>query len=296
MRLASLTFLPLLLLFTLAGCDSSSPETPQEETVTVAPTEPFTDRVAAAEERLSASDASNKVWRAIEAHGGLQRFYEQSPLFYHFNYRPEPGEQGNVRNTLILNDYVGSRAVHSLPGDPTQKFGFDGKEAWSVTGEKIDGMSPQFWSLTPYYFVGLPFVLADEGITFESLPAAEMDGLTYDMVKVSYGDGMGESPDDYYVLYLNPESGQLDALRYIVSYRGFFPEGEHSPEKLMKITGKTTVEGITLPTGYATHWWNEGSPSEKITSIEVSDYVFMDITDNPFERPSGAKVYTDPVK
>lgn len=289
----AMQYLALLALLLLTACgaetDTSSVEPTAEPT---AAAEPHAERIAAAYDRLGTSAPAQKVLRAIEAHGGLESWYANSPLYFHFNYQPL--DDGSPRNTLAYNDYRNSRAVHLLASDTTQRYGFDGAQAWSLTGERVEGMSPRFWSLTPYYFVGLPFVLADEGINFEALPPQELDGTTYDLVKVTYTAGTGDADQDYYVLYLNPETGQLDALRYIVSYPGYFPDGGQTPEKLMKITGKTKVDGITLPTGYDTHYWNDGSPGEKVTDIRVTDYAFHPELDDAFFRmPDDAKVYND---
>ncbi|NJB86069.1 hypothetical protein GGR26_001837 [Lewinella marina] len=284
-------YLALLLLLALMACQSD----PAPETEAPAPEmsmDPYAERVAAAYERLGTSAPAQKVLRAIEAHGGLEAWYANSPLYFHFNYQPL--DDGSPRNTLAYNDYRRSRAVHLLATDTTQRFGFDGQQAWSMTGERVDGMSPRFWSLTPYYFVGLPFVLADEGIHFEALPAEELDGTTYDLVKVTYAEGTGDADQDYYVLYLNPETAQLDALRYIVSYPGYFPDGGQTPEKLMKVTGKTKVDGITLPTGYDTHYWNDGNPGEKVTETQVTDYAFRpELGDDFFNMPADARVFND---
>ncbi|MBB4080120.1 hypothetical protein GGR28_002750 [Lewinella aquimaris] len=283
-------FLPLLLL--LLGCESNQESEPTETSIAEAPADPYADRIDAATERLSSSAPAQKVMRAIEAHGGLESWYGNGPLYYHFNYRPL--DDGNPRDTYVTNDYVNSRAVHQLASDTTVRYGFDGRDAWSPDGDRVEGMSPRFWSLTPYYFVGLPFVLADAGINFEELPAAELDGTTYDLVKVTYDQGTGDASGDYYVLYLNPETGQLDALRYIVSYPGYFPDGGNTPEKIMKITGKTKVDGITLPTGYTTHMWNDGRISEPVTDITVSDYAYRsDLPETFFDRPADAQVYSD---
>lgn len=285
-------YLPLLLLLFAAAC-SSEPAAPlPEEEHTDYPADPTAERVAAAYGRLERDSAGQLVLAAIEAHGGLESWYANGPLYYHFNYVPL--DDGNPRDTYAYNDYVSSRAVHQLATDTTQRFGFDGRDAWSLTGDKVGGMSPRFWSLTPYYFVGLPFVLADDGINFERMPDADLDGTTYHLVRVTYAAGTGDAADDYYVLYLNPTTGQLDALRYIVSYPGFFPDGGHNPEKLMKITGKTKVDGITLPTGYATYWWNDGKLEEPMTDITVSDYAYRpDLAEDFFDRPADAKVYND---
>lgn len=258
---------------------------------TVATPAPFADRIAASEKRLTASPAGGMVLDAINAHGGLEKWYAQSPLYYRFNYRPTDTDQ-TVRDSYILNDYVNARAVHESADQEGVTYGFDGQDAWHAPAETEPTVSPRFWSLTPYYFVGLPFVLADEGINFERLDDADLAGTSYHRVKVTYEAGTGDADEDYYVLWLNPATKQLDALNYIVSYPGFFKDGGHLPEKLMVITGKTTVGGITLPEGYTTRW--SDSPEEVITNITVSDYAFKPETDEAaFNKPAGAKIVND---
>ncbi|WP_116125322.1 DUF6503 family protein [Lewinella sp. IMCC34183] len=286
-------YLPLLaLLFCLACTSEPKSSAPSDDGTAQEAGSPYADRIEAAYERLEADTAGRRVLLAIEAHGGLEAWYGNGPLYYHFNYQPL--DDGSPRNTLAYNDYVNSRAVHLLATDTTQRFGFDGTEAWSTTGERIDGMSPRFWSLTPYYFVGLPFVLADAGIILDTLSPASLDGTTYDMVRVTYESGTGDADGDYYVLYLNPDTGQLDALRYVVSYPGYFPNGGHTPEKLMQLTGKTKVDGVTLPTGYATNYWNDGDPGERVTDIQVTDYAFRpELGGDFFAMPDSARTFND---
>ena len=60
----------------------------------------------------------------------------------------------------------------------------------------------------------------------------------------------------------------------------------------MVLSGKTTVNGITLPTGYTTRWSDK--PKEVITNITVSDYSFKPKTaDEAFAKPAGAVSVTD---
>ena len=284
--------LALLLLPFFCSCGETADNDLEPAGSTELPADPNADRIAAATDRLSSSDPAQKVLRAINAMGGLEAWYGNGPLYYRFNYQPL--DDGTPRDTYITNDYRRSRAVHQLASDTTVRYGFDGTDAWSPKGEKVEGMSPRFWALTPYYFVGLPFVLADEGINFEELPATEMDGNTYDMVRVTYEQGTGDASGDFYVLYLNQETGMLDALRYVVSYPGFFPDGGTTPEKLMKHTGKTKVDGVTLPTGYTTYMWNDGDVSEPVTDISVTDYAFRpELSVDYFDRPADMQVYND---
>ncbi|TXF91430.1 hypothetical protein FUA23_01665 [Neolewinella aurantiaca] len=284
-------FFFLLLAVAFMACGNETAVESAEPTPSTEPAPaPFAQRIEAATERLSGTDAGKLVLASIDAHGGLDKWYSQSPLYYHFQYLPT--DDKTIRDSYILNDYVNARAVHTSANQEGVTYGFDGQDAWHAPADVKPTVSPRFWSLTPYYFVGLPFVLADEGINFEQLPDAEWEGTTYNKIKVTYEQGTGDADGDYYVLWINPETKQMDALNYIVSYPGFFKDEGHSPEKLMVLSGKTTVDGITLPTGYTTRWSDK--PTEVITNIYVKDYEFRpDTEDEAFAKPAGAKVTTD---
>ncbi len=281
-----LLFLLPFLIFT--ACESSPSAPIAEETAAAEAGSPYADRVADAEDRLQKSAASQLILAAINAHGGLEKWYAQSPLYYRFNYQPTEKDK-TIRDSYILNDYVNARAVHQSADQEGMNYGFDGKEAWKLPADADLSVNARFWSLTPYYFVGLPFVLADEGIFFEQLEDADWEGTSYHRVKVTYGEGIGDADQDYYVLWLHPETRQMDALNYIVSYSDFFPDGGHLPEKFMVLNGKTTVDGITLPTGYTTRWSDK--PTEVITNITVSDYSFKpDTAEEAFDKPTAAAI------
>lgn len=281
-----LLYLLPILLFT--ACESNPSNSLAEEAAVIEGASPFADRIANAESRLKKSDASQLILEAINAHGGLEKWYAQSPLYYRFNYQPTENDK-TIRDSYILNDYVNARAIHQSADQKGMSYGFDGKEAWKLPADAELSVNSRFWSLTPYYFVGLPFVLADEGIFFEQLEDADWEGTSYHRVKVTYGEGIGDADQDYYVLWLNPETKQMDALNYIVSYSGFFPDGGHLPEKLMVLNGKTTVDGITLPTGFTTRWSDK--PTEVITNITVSDYSFRpDSPADAFDKPAAAAI------
>ncbi len=60
---------------------------------------------------------------------------------------------------------------------------------------------------TPFYFFGMPFVFADPGAVHESLGRKSFQGQEYDAVRVTFQKGTGDTPDDFYLLYLDPGSG-----------------------------------------------------------------------------------------
>lgn len=297
------------LLFALCACGTNT-DAPTEPVAEVAEVEPpsaeasvgpvladaVAERVDDARSRLATSEAGQLVWQSIEAHGGLETWLRQGTLAFDFNYRPL-GHPTQVRYTRQRVDLRSARAVHEELGDGADaRFGWDGEQAWMLPGPDAFPSSARFWALTPYYFLGMPFVLGDPGVQLELLPDAEVDGTSYRLVKVTYEAGTGDSPDDYYIVYLHPETHRLAMLRYVVSFPGFFADGGHTPEKLMRYTDMTTVNGLDIASRLDTFSWDAETqtPGPLVTEIIVSEVSFgqpIPITD--FQAPEGASASSE---
>ncbi|GHB83024.1 hypothetical protein GCM10007390_42430 [Persicitalea jodogahamensis] len=248
------------------------------------------ERVEQAKQRLEGTEAGKIVWQAMEAHGGLKKWYSNGPLSFRFNYVPLDGS--TVRDTYVTVDTWSNKARHQNVADRTQEFGWTGETTWKqVRDSTAFPFDMKFWALTPYYFLGQPFVLDGEGVKLEKLADKSHEGQTYDAVKVTFASGTGSAPDDYYVLYFEKKAHKLAVIRYIVSYPAYFKDGGHAPEKFMELQGTTVADGIELATGYHTHWLTEGEqPGEHITNITVDDIKFDPAVRNAyFEIPDGAE-------
>jgi hypothetical protein len=250
-------------------------------------------RVRDAQARLTASEAGSLLWSAIEAHGGLSRWLRAGTIAFEFDYRPlrQPERRMHTENRV---DLWRSRAwQRELGDDGDAVFGFDGQTAWMVPGPEAFPSPARFWATTPYYFVGVPWVLADPGTRFEQLDDAELDGERHHVVKVTYEAGTGDTPEDYYVVYVHPETRRVGGIRYIVSYPAFFPEGGRSPEKLMRYLDWREVDGLRVAHRYETHSFDEatGERGERVTEVDARGIRFgqrwpADI----FAPPEGATI------
>jgi hypothetical protein len=298
------SYLLVLIVFLLAAC-SKPAEMPVEQTedstppITAAESgkEPASEatsqtsndvgaRVAAAQARMMASPAGKVIWESMEAHGGLANWYEGKNLTFRFNYMPVGGKKPNDTTQTI--DLWSSRARHTLTSNPEVSFGWDGKQAWVSPADAEVGTNPRFWSLTPYYFVGVPFVLGDQGVKLAMEAPIEFEGKTYDTVRVTFEDGTGDA-SDYYVVYFDQQTRKVGGLRYVVTYKGFFPDGGHSPEKFMSYDGEQDIEGIKLPVSFRTFAWDGAKEGEVVTNTTLSDVAFQpDFSD--FEVPKDARV------
>lgn len=251
-------------------------------------------RVNKAKEKLGASEAGKIVWNAMEAHGGLAKWYANGPISFRFNYQPLNGK--TPRDSYQTVDTWSNRAVHTSATDSTAHFGWTGEQAWVKAKDSTDfAYDTKFWALTPLYFYGQPFVLNGEGVNLELLSEKTYKEQKQDVVKVTFDAGTGDAPDDYYILYFSKDSHKLAAIRYIVSYPEYFKDGGHAPEKFMEVVGEHTVDGILFPTSYKTHWLTKDEkPGEHITQIDVSDVSFENnLPKDFFDVPSDAKILNE---
>lgn len=248
-------------------------------------------RVEKANKRLNSSEAGKVIWQSMEAHGGLEQWFGNGYLSFRFNYRPLDGSV--PRDTYQTIDTWSNKARHYSATDSTATYGWDGENAWVKTRDSTAfKYNLRFWALTPLYLAAQPLVLDGEGVNLELLPQVKYKDVPQYVVKVTFDSDTGDAPDDYYILYMDEETHLLTALRYIVSYPGYFPDGGNNPEKFMDLVSKKTVEGVVLPTKFYTYWsTDDGQPKgEPIAKIQLSDIDFQKtVEEGVFERPEGGE-------
>ncbi len=261
----------------LTSCLPNSPDARREK------------RVEAAVDGLARSEGGRLLAKAINAHGGLDAWFRAGDLKFRWTYRMLDRGPDAVLDTVQVIDLWSSSAVHEVP-DTDIRFGWTGEQAWIHPGDAEAPVPPHFWALTPYYFVGIPFVLADPGTNHERLDPIEFEGTSYEQVKVTYDDGTGQTPDDYYIALIDPNSNRVRGVRYIVTDSELYPDGP-SPEKLLTYEDYQTHGGVLLPSAHRSFEMNEGSIGEFIREADVSEVAFLEPDDGRFAIPEGAKIF-----
>jgi len=271
--------------------NESAKEVVIETNVIAYPDSWVSSRVAKVEEKLNGSEAGKVIWNAMEAHGGLDTWFTNGPITFHFNYQPLNGK--SARDSYQTVDTWSNRSVHISATDSSAKFGWTGKQAWMKAKDSTAfAYDTKFWALTPLWFVGHPFVLSGEGVNLELLDPTTFKEKDYNVVKVTFDAETGDAPDDYYILYVNKETNKIAVMRYIVSYPEYFKDGGHAPEKFTEFIGEQTVDGITMPGGFKTYWTVKGDqPGDNITKIDFTDVSFeSDLPKDFFNAPADAKI------
>jgi hypothetical protein len=221
-------------------------------------------RVETARKRLTQTEGGQRVLRAIEAHGGLAAWYRAPTSSYTWEYA---NTDIDLRfNSFLVVDNRTRRAYHDLltvgsydnaqPVDA--RFAWDGARAW-IAPDTLQQPNPRFWALTGFYFQQIPFVFADPGVNYEALPDDTLDGTPHAMVEITFDRGTGDAPGDTYILYLDKDSDQVDAIRYTVSYGQDVPPGADLPQTFFDYQDYVTVDGLTVPTRFQGYSYSEST-------------------------------------
>lgn len=276
-----------VLLLTLSACDDGLARPSARDAAA---------RAADATARLEATAPGRTVLAALDAHGGLRAWYAAGPFRFRYAYtrldslgRPDTTQA--PLDTWQTVDPWSARAVHTLAADTTVRFGWTGTQAWTMPSAERVPTDARFWSLTPYYFVAMPFVLADPGVQLAAAEPLTVEGRTYEQVRVTFSAGTGDAPDDYYYLLVDPATHRVGGVRYVVSYGPFNPDGGHTPETIMLYDGAQTVGGITLQQGFRSFLWDGAGPGTPKARGTLSEVSFQPgLRDDAFAVPPGATV------
>jgi hypothetical protein len=110
-----------------------------------------------------------------------------------------------------------------------------------------------------FYFYAMPFVLGDDGITYTEVDALEFKDVSYPGTKISYGAGVGDAPNDEYILYRDPKTNQMAWLAYTVTYG----KNEKSDRfSYIKYDQWQEVNGLQLPSKIQWYKTENNQPTE----------------------------------
>ncbi|GAA4274526.1 hypothetical protein U6A24_16265 [Aquimarina gracilis] len=173
------------------------------------------------------------ITAVFKAHGGIQKFDQMNTLTFELS-NPE-GNETHITDLKTRHARI-----------ETNKFvlGFDGNDAWLVQDSAYFKGNPRFYHNLMFYFYAMPFVLGDDGISYEKADDLKVGEIVYPGYKISYGDGVGDSPKDNYFIYFDKDSQQMKYLGYTVT---FFSKESSEKISLIEYSDWDKVNGLLLP-------------------------------------------------
>lgn len=215
----------------------------------------------------SDADAVKIVQEMIVAHGGLEKWQSAPTVCFEDMW----GDGGPMSVTV----HQQTRQVYMDAVGTDSRMAWDGEKAWSVNWE---GPPPRFMALLNYYFANLPWLTMDPGVNLGDVGKATLwdDPAEYITVRMTFDAGVGDTPDDYYVLHIDPKTKMLKATTYIVTYKALLPEGvSHSPEHILVYDAWQEVSGLKVPTHFTIYLLDH----TVYATCTLSDWAF----DQPFD-------------
>ena len=194
-------------------------------------------------------DPAKLVSEMIETVGGKKAFYSLKNVQYDYEYRNPAAPMTLINHETHVFRNELSHAVyeeHSVSGPNGEKIveGYDGNNAWvTVNGElssdeQLNNMA-RFMRKTNYYWFTMFFKLLDPGVNQEYVGSKNVNGKSYDLVKITFGDNVGDA-QDIYLLYINKSTGLVDQFLFTVM-------SFELKDPLLMVMEYETIDGIQIP-------------------------------------------------
>ena len=258
-------YLLLSLMTMLMACQGTKSENKMEEV----PVEPS-----------NTSHHSASISKVFDAHGGFDQWSSLKQMSY---------------------DYGGGHTLVDLQSRYTriesenQTVGYDGEKVWVMPPSENADRQRMRYNLM-FYFYAFPFVVGDPGVFYEDLDPIALNDKTYNAVKVSYGDGVGDSPKDNYIILSDQSTHQMEWLMYTATFGASEGKSNYS---LIKYDGWQERGGVVLPSSLQWFQYKDGvvgdprGGARTFENVTVgSEYPAM----SNFEMPEGAQVAKDPAE
>lgn len=243
----------------------------------------FTFLLAFGINTVMAQDAKELINQMLDALGGIDQLYHHKDVQYTYTYHRLSDNKKDVSTERYIFDGEVSWAkydqheVYAMPGKGGSVVQcYDGQTTMvSLNGKTVEdkqalGMG-DFLRKVNYYWFAMFYKMADPGIHYEYLGKRFVEGINYDIVKVTFDETVGDHQDTY-VLYLNPFTHLADQFLFNVVGAGVMDP------LIMKVQYQT-IENVTLPVVRkykpAKNW--EGTPMEgQDWILEISENIQFD--------------------
>jgi len=194
-----------------------------------------TTKAESTESTSATAHHNESITKIFQAHGGYDTWLSMNTMSYQF---------GGVETIVDLQHR------YTVNLGENQQVGFDGQNVWvNPPSDNAEGQRMRYNLM--WYFYAFPFVVGDPGVRYEDLDPKVLDGLRYNAVKISYEDGVGDSPKDNYIILTDPETDQMKWLMYTATFGGEERKTEYS---LIRYDGWKYRGGLLLPTNL--QWYN----------------------------------------
>jgi hypothetical protein len=223
-------------------------------------------------------NGSVQLAKTIDAHGGLQRWRDSGTLSYTLADFPLSEQVSRPhRQTLDLVTRA-NRVEHD-----NFAIVYDGRETFATQNKDFIGLPPRLFAKGSSYFVMMPFVFADGGITARDAGAVQFGGKSYNLVIINYAAGVGDVTDDYQLL-IDPQTNRLAVINHTVHEAGI-------PRVTWTFDAWQEVNGLLLPEklSFSPGWTPDAPPAGKQAHVRDMKVLRERPAASTFAPPAGSQ-------
>ena len=167
---------------------------------------------------------------------------------------------------------------------------YDGSDVLLYPAD-ADWPRARFDVLTWSWFFAAPYKLDDPGTHWTSLgrlPFDETDSAEAE--QLTFGDGIGDAPDDWYIVYRDEATSLMKGTAYVVTYGKSAEEQSKAEPHALTYHNYKEFAGILFATRWLFRDWSkEAGVSGQRGEASISNVRFIDNPETTFQLPADAK-------
>ncbi len=141
----------------------------------------------------------------------------------------------------------------------------------------------------PYFFM-LPYKLDDPGTVWTAYPDSTLNNTPYLTQKLSFEDGTGDAPDDWYIVYADTATKRINTAAYIVTSDTRSQEQAEANPHAITYHDYKLINGVPFATRWGFWEWRADSGlTRQIGSANLDNYRFVPQSTSLFNVPTDFK-------
>jgi hypothetical protein len=254
----------LLLSIIIVGCKNEVPEVTDEDTKTALSTEEISE----------VDSIVNQVKTAHAQQDFLDKEGVQFEIKLEFN--------GKERLNALLSMTTDSKMTRLDLADGGVII-YDGDKVWSSWENGTDAQA-RFDIFMWSYFFALPHKIDDLGTQV----ALQDYDEAYHKIHLSFDGNTGDTPDDWYDLFIDKETNLLDYAGYIVTYGGADQEEASKNAHAISYESYKSFDAIPVSIEWSFYNYKDSiNKEEKIGQAVLSQMIFGKIDASLFQPEAG---------
>lgn len=217
----------------------------------------------------------------------LTKFHEKEVVAFDISLR----FGGQLRLEGTIYSRTNSTAVLVDKTNGTQLL-FDGKEVY-ISSDTASTNGVRFDALTWSYFALAPFKFKDAGTNWTKNGQLPLDSgkADYPSLKLTFGENIGDAPDDWYIIFQDEKTQLLKAMAYIVTFGNKTQaEAAKNPHAIF-YSDYSVVEEVPFATNWKFYNWNATDGlGAQLGEAKLTNIRFIDETDSLFAKALNAQL------